>query len=236
MLKDNWIEWKRKNLQYHGKEHAEEYAKSDQTLFNSPDHVKIRKWILYHLKQKQIKRLLDLGCGTGREFSVMKNQAEAVVGVDFSRDMLNKAKEVVNENKYANLSLIQCDIFYLPLKGELFDCVVSVGVLAEHAPLNDEMLQEVRRVMKKNASFLFTAVKPKKSLLLKIKIAQSVLHLPLPNSLRNNITSRLNFIHTRVDHNKRTIKNLLGNHGFHVDCIEVLPTRYKHYFVTCILE
>ena len=112
---DLGIRWKKENLRYHGRKHAEEYAESDQTLFYSLDHVTIRNWLSDYLKveNKKINKLLDLGCGTGRWFHVMEN-VDFVLGVDFSGEMLSKAKEKIYGEGYTNnINLARRDIFNL---------------------------------------------------------------------------------------------------------------------------
>ena len=230
---DLCIRWKEENLRCHGRKHAEEYAESDQRLSNSPDHVMIRNWLFNHLKvkNKRINRLLDLGCGTGRWFHVMEN-AHFILGADFSGEMLNKAKEKILGREHTNISLVGCDIFNLPLKHDLFDCVVSVGVLAEHAPLNDGLFKEVWRVLKSGGLFLFTAQKigiiPK----LKVKTAQLLFPI-LPHSFKERIELYLNSFHTRLDHNKRTIKRLAKQHDFNIQEIEVKALTKSDFYFVC---
>lgn len=224
-----WIRWTLKNLKYHGRKHAEEYDESDQTLFYSSDHVTIRNWLLDHLKieNKKINRLLDMGCGTGRWFHVMKN-ADFVLGVDFSVEMLNKAKEKIEGEKHTNLNLVRGDIFNLPLKRSQFDCVVSLGVLAEHAPLNDDVFEEVGHVLKSGGSFLFTAQKIGRISKLKIKTAQL-----LWRSFKENFEFSVKTFHTRFNHSEKTIKELANRHDFNVQEIKIKALTKSNFYFVC---
>src|SRR3989338_436541 len=116
---DVLIKWKEFNLKSHGRKHAKTYSEANKRLYDSPDHQKIRKFLSDHLKNMdKIKRLCDLGCGTGRWFHAM-GYANLIFGMDFSDDMLKKAKEKIVENNYPNISLVRCDIYNLPLKRNL---------------------------------------------------------------------------------------------------------------------
>lgn len=125
---------------------------------------------------------------------------------------------------------MRCDIFNLPLKKDLFDCVVSLGVLGLHAPLNDEIFGEVGRILKRGGISLFTAKKVGKLSKLKVKAAQ-LLWPVLPNTFKKKIEFCVETFHTRLDHSKRTIRELAKRHGFNVQEIEIKVTIYEVYFV-----
>jgi len=228
---DLWDRWKKKNLEYHRKEHAEEYAVSDKELFFSKDHVLIRTWLSKFLNDKQVRNCLDLGCGTGRWFHILK-KAERAIGVDLSRDMLNKAKEKIKVDNYSDIALIQADLFHLPLKENLFDCVVSIGVLAEHAPLNDDIFDEVKHILNKDGIFFFTAQKVSKLLKLKVKVAQSLLPI-LPNSFKEKIEFGVKTLHTRLNHSEQTIKKLAERHSFKIQEIKTYSLIKSDFYFVC---
>lgn len=76
------------------------------------------------------KLVLDVGCGMGRFMEVALNDGARVIGVDMSRAVV-AARE--NVGSYPNADIIRADIFNLPFKEGVFDCVYSVGVL-HHTP------------------------------------------------------------------------------------------------------
>ncbi len=163
------MQWKKFNLSYHGKDHAKEYFNSDKEMFYSRDHIIIRRF--FSDKIKKDESLIDLGCGTGRWFHIYKN-ASLTVAIDYSFEMLKKAKERIILENLKDIKLIRGDISNIPLKDNLFDCAISIGVLAEHAPLNDNIFREARRILKPKGKFIFTASKNKKSIILKMKLFQ----------------------------------------------------------------
>ena len=76
------------------------------------------------------KLVLDAGVGSGRYTDVMLKFGANVVGIDLSYSVDAAWK---NFNTHSNFSLLQADIMQLPFKKEIFDYIVSIGVL-HHTP------------------------------------------------------------------------------------------------------
>lgn len=87
------------------------------------------------------KNVLDLGCGYGRYLRAINKHAKRVVGIDISERWLNYAKK-----KYPNVQLILGNACKIPLKDELFDIIVTVG-LFEYVNRNI-VIKEMNRVLK----------------------------------------------------------------------------------------
>ncbi|MFO7571611.1 MAG: class I SAM-dependent methyltransferase [Gaiellaceae bacterium] len=86
------------------------------------------------------KRVLDLGCRSGaltRHFL----EGNSVVGLDVDRAALAKAEALGIETVVANVEEP------LPLADESFDAVVA-GELLEHLRFPDELVAEIRRVLR----------------------------------------------------------------------------------------
>ncbi|MCJ7571588.1 MAG: class I SAM-dependent methyltransferase [Candidatus Thermoplasmatota archaeon] len=195
----------------------------------------IRLWLSNNLKQKKIQRLLDLGCGTGRWFHTMES-VDFVLGADFSFDMLKKAKEKIIEKGYINTELIRCEISNLPLKKESFDYCISIGVLAEHVPLNDEVFLEVGRILKSGGIFSFTAQKIGEISRLKMKGLQFLFPV-FPYFLKEKIELQIKTFHKRLDHNKQSITELAKRHNFKINKIEVKSlNKSDFYFISAEKE
>lgn len=98
--------------------------------------------------------VLDLGCGSGRNFMKIKG---TIYGVDFSEKMLKHAKEYAEKNKI-KVRLIKSDAVNLPFKKNFFDAGIFVAVL--HCISNEEdrekSLKELLRVLKPNAEALIS--------------------------------------------------------------------------------
>ncbi|MBI1247991.1 methyltransferase domain-containing protein [bacterium] len=76
--------------------------------------------------------VLDLGCGTGRNFSLLTAKVGKhgkIVGVDYSAGMLEKAAQRIRKNNWQNIELIRGDAAQLEGISGPFDAVVAIWVL-----------------------------------------------------------------------------------------------------------
>lgn len=54
-----------------------------------------RKSTIQTLNKYNFSNVIELGCGTGKNTSYLLNRADKVIGLDFSEEMLNKAKKKI---------------------------------------------------------------------------------------------------------------------------------------------
>jgi ubiquinone/menaquinone biosynthesis C-methylase UbiE len=73
--------------------------------------------------------VLDAGCGSGRNISILSPLVGAVTGIDYSEKMIERAKERVAAEKLSNATLMQGDITSLQFSDDTFDKVVCASVL-----------------------------------------------------------------------------------------------------------
>jgi len=142
--------------------YAEKYRAHDDTLADSGPYLGFVAWLQHICDQFRTPiDALELGCGTGRYFSALKG-ARSIVGIDASADMLALAKTPYRAESITaeRITLIQGDIFTHPLNETAFDLVYSIGVLAEHAPLNNDIAVRVHRALKPEGRFAFSTVHP----------------------------------------------------------------------------
>ncbi|MDH3734614.1 MAG: methyltransferase domain-containing protein [Gemmatimonadota bacterium] len=69
-----------------------------------------------------VRRVLDLPCGTGRFTPALANRGLDVVGCDISLEMMRRARETGG----AGGVFVQCDAERLPFADDALDCVVSI--------------------------------------------------------------------------------------------------------------
>ena len=111
-----------------------------------------------YLKPKPGSRVLDIATGTGMVATAM---AQAILpggrvqGIDLSRKMLDKAFENFTKLGLNNIDLHEMDADNLEFKSNYFDCA-SCGFGIFFMPDMIASLKEWRRVLKPNASLLFT--------------------------------------------------------------------------------
>jgi malonyl-CoA O-methyltransferase len=101
---------------------------------------------------------LDLGCGTGRHALWLASIGARVTAVDFSREMLAKARQKPCANQ---VRFIVHDLHdkALPFASETFDVVVS-GLVLEHLRDLDPFFAEARRVLKPGARAVVSNMHP----------------------------------------------------------------------------
>lgn len=110
--------------------------------------------VLDFLKDKKGK-VLDLGCGTGRH--LLKNKSIEFYGVDFSEEMIKFAK-INAKKKSITAKFFVSDSYDLSFKDNFFDSAIYMASLhcVESEELRRKSLEELFRVMRKNASALIT--------------------------------------------------------------------------------
>jgi ubiquinone/menaquinone biosynthesis C-methylase UbiE len=89
--------------------------------------------------------VLDIACGEGYGSALLANTAGSVVGVDISNEAVEHARQ-----RYAaqtNLRFVQGSATAIPLEDASVDVAVSFETL-EHLAQQEEMLGELRRVLK----------------------------------------------------------------------------------------
>jgi|SRR3972149_3682699 len=111
----------------------------------------VDKWNLRNLtnilKAKEVKRVLDLGCGTGKTTVELEKISRMVVGYDISASMLQIARDRCHDNYF-----IKGDSAILPFQTGIFDLVVTNGVWHHFADI-ETTINEVSRVLRKGGMF-----------------------------------------------------------------------------------
>ena len=93
-------------------------------------------------------KILDLGCGSGRNF--MKNKNIEIFGIDFSSELLKLAGE--NAEKFG-VELKKSEVSNIPYKDNFFDAGIFVRVLhcIKDNEAREKSLKELFRVLKPDA-------------------------------------------------------------------------------------
>ncbi|MEI7719408.1 MAG: class I SAM-dependent methyltransferase [archaeon] len=101
-------------------------------------------------------KILDLGCGSGRNFSAMSKDVE-LYAVDFSEEMLVHAKEKA-EKLGLKADFVHSYSGKLKFKDNFFDSIICVAVL-HCIPTKEERvntIKEIYRTLKKGSSALIS--------------------------------------------------------------------------------
>lgn len=92
----------------------------------------------------ELSRILDAGCGQGTPVLSRISSETTAIGVDFSREQLQLAKE-----NAPGVSLLQSDMTALPFDDGVFDAVIAYWSLI-HVPMEDHhtVIDEFARVLR----------------------------------------------------------------------------------------
>ncbi len=99
--------------------------------------------------------VLDLGSGAGNDCFVARHETGPegkVIGIDFTPEMVAKARENADKLGFDNVEFIQGDIENMPLKDETVDVVVSNCVL-NLVPDKKSAFSEMHRVLRSGGHF-----------------------------------------------------------------------------------
>ncbi len=88
----------------------------------------IRQTICIRLQKMQVKKVVDLGCGTGRQLGLLNLYGFQACGVDFSAAMLKKAAGFPPRTPVS-----QADITRTPFANNSFDCALLCLALHENS-------------------------------------------------------------------------------------------------------
>lgn len=98
--------------------------------------------------------VLDIACGEGYGSALLAKTASSVIGVDISKEAVEHARQ-----RYAvqtNLRFVEGSATAIPLKDASVDVAVSFETL-EHLAEQDEMLGELRRVLKPSGILIISS-------------------------------------------------------------------------------
>jgi SAM-dependent methyltransferase len=116
------------------------------------DFFDSRFYISYLLSKRQLKNILDIGCGVGVLLEAAPNCFK--VGTDISFESLINGKRL---NK--NIEYVQCDAQFLPFKNECFSTVTAMHlfpVINIHGGDWKLAIKEVKRITSKHSEVLIT--------------------------------------------------------------------------------
>jgi Methylase involved in ubiquinone/menaquinone biosynthesis len=177
--------------------------------------------------------VLDAGCGSGRNISVLSPLVGAIVGMDYSEQMIERAKERVAAEKLSNVTLIQGDVTSLQFSDNTFDKVICASVLQY---LDDadcaQALHEMVRVCK-----------PGGRLILHVKNGTSLygLSLKLLRPIARLVAKKMKpeFYRSRAWHERtltREATRILDHDGFGIFTFVPLPQRVVSRLLQCELR
>ncbi|WP_071518085.1 class I SAM-dependent methyltransferase, partial [Geitlerinema sp. PCC 9228] len=103
------------------------------------------------------KSVLDLGCGEGYGAALLAQVAESVVGVDIDRECVTQAAQKYGDGGNVEFLVGACDA--IPLPGESVDVVTCFETI-EHHEQHEEMMREVKRILKPGGKLVVSSPNP----------------------------------------------------------------------------
>ncbi len=130
------------SLETSKKAYGDMFAEYSQIIYekirNTQKEVAFLDWAFTSLAQVEVKRVLDVACGTGRHAIPLTKLGYDVIGIDFSNAMLCRFKEQ-SEEVGLNPKLVGGDMRYLPFV-ERFDALYCMFSSFNHILTNEELL------------------------------------------------------------------------------------------------
>lgn len=105
---------------------------------------------------KEVNTWLDVGCGSGRFFSVVEDAGqifENLVGIDITPQIVNHARK---RHYISPVKFIEADLEKMPQDKPLFDLVTSIGVLQKCGTLPEKFLAACIKMLKPGGQFFLT--------------------------------------------------------------------------------
>lgn len=148
-----WCTWMQSGQRYEHNminDYIERITEGDK-IFESEYAFHIARYKLARdifLEKKYIKKILDIGCGTGYGTAYFSDYFSCnIIGIDNSNKAINYAKNQYNVN---HLIFQTMDALNLKIPSKSVDAVISFEVI-EHVNNPQKFIKEIKRVMKKNS-------------------------------------------------------------------------------------
>jgi len=161
-------------------------------MFTSEDLERLTN-IVSNLNVSEGADILDLGCGTGILFDMLRRivgDNGSVTGVDFSFEMAQKAHR---NFPFSNVNVVDADATSLPFADSTFDMAVAFSAFP-HFSNQQRALDETHRVLKKDGRFIMIHLESSREL--------SDIHHKIGGVLKNDLIPPENKLRTMFDNSK----------------------------------
>ena len=116
-----------------------------------------KKCTIETLNNLVFKNVLELGCGTGKNTELLLNKAEKIIGLDFSQEMLNKAKEKISDKR---VTFKKADLTKdWEIENNFVD-LITASLTLEHIENLDHIFLQANLKLKKNGLFFISELHP----------------------------------------------------------------------------
>ena len=115
---------------------------------------------------KQGSVVLDVGSGAGFDLVVasrLTGPGGQIYGVDLTKEMVDRANENLEKIGVSNVEILHVESEEIPFKDNMFDVVISNGVI-NLSPCKQDLFKEIHRVLKPGGQLQFADIVAKKKL------------------------------------------------------------------------
>ena len=160
-----------------GMRYWDSFYKKHGYVVTEPD-INISK-VVELFRSRGVRRVLDLGCGSGRHLVYLAEQGFDTFGIDIADKAIELATNWL-ENKGLTVNLSIGSIFEkLPYGDKFFDAIISVRVM-NHGTIGDihSAIGEMRRVLRPEGLIFIEVHKERKARLSKKQSLRSIIISP----------------------------------------------------------
>jgi len=116
-----------------------------------------KKCTIETLKNLDFKNVLELGCGTGKNTEWLLNKAERIIGLDFSQEMLHKAKAKIFDKR---VIFKKADLTKdWEIENNFVD-LITASLTLEHIKNLGHIFSQANLKLKKNGLFFISELHP----------------------------------------------------------------------------
>lgn len=161
--------------------------------------------------------VLEAGCGLGRWVLDFSRRGYKIIGCEIDHQAVKKAKRFD-----PSASFITADIRSMPFKNEIFDAILSLGVIEHFKGGPQKVLEEKKRILKPEG-ILLVAV-PYNNLFRKVLVNRFIsLKVLIMKALKYNV------VFTEHRYSKKELMDLLESSGFEIlSCYPEMLLPPKH--------
>ena len=117
-------------------------------------HEKLASWARSFLNIKEGDRIIDLGCGGGRNVQYFSTKAKYVYGVDYSKMSVKVSRELnEKEIKAGRCEIFEGDVSEIPFEDESLDIVTAFETIYFWKDI-EKAFKEIHRVLGVGGTFL----------------------------------------------------------------------------------
>ena len=109
------------------------------------------------LSKYDFENVLELGCGTGKNTKWLLEKAKHIIGLDFSQEMLLKAKEKISNE---SVNFRRADLTECWEVDNKFADLITCSLTLEHIKNVDHIFNQVNLKLKKNGLFFISELHP----------------------------------------------------------------------------